>query len=204
MGPGAKKEHWILGVVSRGIRHLKLSSRARAKSPQPLPPFLILFINSICNLACDHCFYWKELNKRNDLSLEEIDALSKSLPKLEILNLSGGEPFLRPDFAEVCERFVKQNGVTKIYCPSNGYFADRTEKQLTELFKLSEIEFFTIELSLDGMPEFHNEFRKNPRSFQKAMETYDMLAEFQKREPRLKIHSISTCTGESYTRIKAG
>lgn len=36
---------------------------------------MIVFINSICNLTCEHCFYWKELNKRNDLTYEEFENL---------------------------------------------------------------------------------------------------------------------------------
>ncbi len=166
------------------------------------PPFLILFINSICNLACEHCFYWKELNSRDDLSKDEIFALSDSLGQFENLNLSGGEPFIRPEFAEICSKFVRDNGVKQIYCPTNGWFKDNTVKQLRELFKEKDLDLFAAELSLDGMPAFHNEFRVNKKSFQKAMETYDALAELKEEEPRLEIHAISTCTGENLEEIK--
>ncbi len=182
---------------------MRLTARARRREPQATPPFLILFINSICNLACDHCFYWKELNSRDDLSKkEELFALSRSLGPIENLNLSGGEPFIRPEFAEICTQFVRQNDVKKIYCPTNGYFLERTKKQLEELFEEPALEMFTIEISLDGMPEFHNRFRGNPNSFEKAMETYDMLEELAARESRLHIQSISTCTGENVDEIK--
>ena len=65
----------------------------------PSPPFLILFINSLCNMKCEHCFYWQQLNQRDDLTFEEIVALSEELGPIENLNLSGGEPFLRKEFA---------------------------------------------------------------------------------------------------------
>ncbi len=42
---------------------------------------------------------------------------------------------------------------------------------------------FVCEISLDGMAEYHNKFRGNDRSFQKAMETYDMLAALQQEDP---------------------
>ena len=45
-------------------RHVRLMRGARQQGSPADAPFLILFINSICNLACDHCFYWKELNQR--------------------------------------------------------------------------------------------------------------------------------------------
>jgi MoaA/NifB/PqqE/SkfB family radical SAM enzyme len=52
------------------------------------------------------------------------------------------------------------------------------------------------------MPEYHNKFRGSNKSFQKLMETYDALAELQKRDPRLRIHSISTATHENMEEIK--
>ena len=64
-------------------------------APVGTPPFLTLFITSTCNLTCPHCFYWRELNQKDDLSFDEIAKLSESLDPIENLNLSGGEPFLR-------------------------------------------------------------------------------------------------------------
>ena len=59
-----------------------------------------------------------------------------------------------------------------------------------------------IELSLDGMPKFHDEFRKAKNAFKKAMETYDALAELQKEDNRLQIHAISTATHINMGEIK--
>src|SRR6185295_9209516 len=50
------------------------------------------------------------------------------------------------------------------------------------------------EISLDGLGEFHNKFRGSPGAFDKAMQTYEALAELQERDPRLRIHAISTAT----------
>jgi len=43
--------------------------------------------------------------------------------------------------------------------PTNGYFTDRTEKALRQLMKSKTLELFVCEISLDGMPEYHNNFR---------------------------------------------
>ena len=64
------------------------------------------------------------------------------------------------------------------------------------------LKLFAVELSLDGLPEFHNQFRGNPRSFQMAMRTYDALAEFQRRDSRLRIHAISTATEDNVEEIR--
>ena len=162
---------------------------------------MIIFINSICNLTCEHCFYWKNLNQRDDLEYEEFKALSEELGAFENLNLSGGEPFIRKDFAEICELFIKNNDVKNIYVPTNGYFTDRTEESLRKVLKNESLKMFVCEISLDGMPEYHDEFRGNPRSFARAMETYEMLAELQKEDPRLRIHANTVAMSENMDEI---
>ena len=190
------------GFLSRLRRHVRISWRARGKGDVPTPPFLILFINSICNLTCDHCFYWRNLNQRDDLTFDEMRRLSEELGPVENLNLSGGEPFIRPDFAEVVKLFIGNNGVRQIYVPTSGYFTDRTEKALRSVLQESSLDLFVCELSLDGMEEYHNRFRGNAESFQRAMKTYDMLAAMQKDDARLRIHCISTATSENTEQIR--
>jgi MoaA/NifB/PqqE/SkfB family radical SAM enzyme len=188
-------------LTSRIVRHARLSARAKSHSAGQTPPFLIVFINSICNLTCEHCFYWRNLNQRDDLTFDEFKQLSLELGKIEILNLSGGEPFIRPDFAEICLLFTENNGAKQIYVPTNGYFTERTEKQLRGVLRSKTLERFVCEISLDGMPEYHNRFRGNPKSFEKAMETYEMLALLQKEDPRLRIHSNTVAMTENMGEI---
>jgi MoaA/NifB/PqqE/SkfB family radical SAM enzyme len=158
---------------------------------------MIVFINSICNLTCEHCFYWRNLNQRDDLNFEEFEKLSLELGEFENLNLSGGEPFIRQDFGEICLLFTENNHVKNIYVPTNGYFTDRTEKALRKVLQSKTLKLFVCEISLDGMPEYHNRFRGNPRSFEKAMETYAMLVELQKEDPRLRIHANTVAMSEN-------
>ena len=189
-----------MNAIQRVVRHVRITRQNYRDLPSP--PFLILFINSICNQKCEHCFYWRNLNRRDDLSKEEIFALSRSLGRVENLNLSGGEPFLRPEFGEICRQFIRQNKVRQIYVPTNGYFADRTIKQITETLKEKELDLFVAEISLDGLGEFHNKFRGSPGAFDKAMATYDALAQLQDQDPRLRIHAISTATGVNMDEIR--
>ncbi len=176
----------------RIARHVRIT--AQNYQSVPSPPFLILFINSICNQKCEHCFYWRNLNRRDDLTKEELFALSRSLGRIENLNLSGGEPFLRKEFSEICRQFIRYNQVRQIYVPTNAYFTDRVIKQISETLEEKELDLFVVEISLDGLGEFHDKFRGSPGSFERAMQTYDALAELQEGDPRLRIHSISTAT----------
>ena len=148
-----------MSILTRIHRHAKLSLRVHDPRKRSTPPFLILFINSICNLTCEHCFYWRNLNQRDDLTYQELSKLSLELGNFENLNLSGGEPFIRPEFGDICLLFTENNSVKRIYVPTNGYFTDRTQKQLQRAFQSRSLQSFVCEISLDGMPEYHDRFR---------------------------------------------
>jgi MoaA/NifB/PqqE/SkfB family radical SAM enzyme len=189
-----------MNILHRLRRHARLTWQNRQGLSSP--PFLILFINSICNMKCEHCFYWKNLNRRDDLTKDELFALSRSLGRIENLNLSGGEPFLREEFAEICRQFIQHNKVRQIYVPTNGYFTDRTVKQITGTLQEKDLNLFVAEISLDGLAEYHNKFRVSPGAFEKALQTYDALAELQAKDPRLRIHCISTATNVNMDEIR--
>jgi AdoMet-dependent heme synthase len=189
------------GTLERITRHVRLSSLASRREPDETPPFLILFINSICNLKCEHCFYWENLNQRDDLTFDEIARLSRDLGVVENLNLSGGEPFLRREFADIVKLFMKNNGTRQVYVPTNGWYTQKTVTALETLLKEPDLWFFVCELSLDGTREYHDRFRGAKTSFDRAMETYDALAKIQAVEPRLRIHAISTATAENLDEI---
>lgn len=188
--------------ATRVQRHVRLSAQALRKEPAATPPFFILFINSICNLTCEHCFYWQHLNGRDDLTFAEIESLSKELGAIENLNLSGGEPFLRPEFAAICRLFIENNQARQIYVPTNGYYTARTSAAIEQVLADPDLWYFVCEISLDGTESYHNTFRGSSKSFANAMETYDALAELQGRDPRLRVHAISTATAENLDEIR--
>ena len=192
-----------MSIASRLQRHTELSLRARKHRDRETPPFLIVFINSICNLSCEHCFYWKELNQRNDLAFSDFEQLTSDLGQFDTLNLSGGEPFIRADFGEICGLFITKNGVKQIYVPTNGYFTAKCEKSLRKVLQHKTLDRFVCEISLDGMPEYHNRFRGNPKSFEKAMETYAMLTKLQDEDPRLRIHVNTVAMSENIGEVWA-
>ena len=190
----------VMSLAARVARHARLSAAVHARRPSP--PFLVLFINSTCNMRCEHCFYWTALNKKDDLTTEELFQLSDDLGTVENLNLSGGEPFLRPDFSAIVRKFTATNGVRQVYVPTNGFFTERCLAAVTEVLQEPALDLFVVELSLDGMPEFHDRFRGVRHAFRKAMETYDALVALQARDPRLRVHAISTATDRNMAEIR--
>ena len=165
---------------------------------------LWLYTNYDCNLRCSYCVVKSGPNvSRRALGLSNVIRLIDEAVSLGFKDVffTGGEPFIRKDFAEICRQFIQNNGVRQIYVPTNGYFTEKTIKAITDTLQEKSLDLFVVELSLDGMPEFHDTFRVAKEAFKKAMQTYDALAELQAQDPRLRIHAISTATDRNMDEI---
>ena len=66
---------------------------------------VILFVTSRCNAYCQTCFYHAELNHPGDMTFAQIEKVSRTMPPISDLWLSGGEPTLRKDVADVIDLF---------------------------------------------------------------------------------------------------
>src|SRR5918998_642509 len=86
---------------------------------------VIFFITSRCNARCETCFYHEELNRPGDLTFAEIERVSRTMPPITDLWLSGGEPTLRHDASEIIDLFVRNNGVRRLIIPTNGLVKER-------------------------------------------------------------------------------
>ena len=72
--------------------------------------YVIFYLTNRCNFRCEFCFYYAEIEKGRkpeELTLPEIDQISKSVGSLLQLSMTGGEPFLRADFEEVTDRRIE-------------------------------------------------------------------------------------------------
>ena len=156
------------------------------------PKMLMLYVTDNCNLRCKHCFYWKEVdNPRNAHSIEEIEVLTKSLKeRLDLLTLTGGEPFIRKDLVDIVRLFVQNNGVKRIHIATNGLLPDLTVRKTTEMLAiLGPKTRLTMQFSIDGFEAKHDEVRGMKGSFQKTCETVKKLNEIH--DSRLAV-SVAT------------
>ena len=104
-------------------------------------------IINVCNLHCEHCYWWLNRKENEELSIEDwkkiIDEKFKK-KHIFIVTLVGGEPMMRKD---VVELFVKE--FPKRACVvTNGTYP---------LPNLKDIYFYWI--SIDGSQKIHNEIR---------------------------------------------
>src|ERR1039457_2325472 len=74
-----------------------LKKRVRAREFNSL----FLFDTSRSNSLCRTSFYFDKLNSPDDLTTAQIERISATAPPFRKLWLSGGEPFLRENLAEI-------------------------------------------------------------------------------------------------------
>ncbi len=149
--------------------------------------FLILYVTSKCNLSCGSCFYHKKLNQIGDLPLAEYEKISKSLAEFSILGIGGGEPFTRPDLADICALFVERNKVDTIFIPTNGVLAEAILANTENLLKKFPNVSLSVNPSLDGLAEFHNKNRGAPAVFESCLKTIEGLIELKKKYKNLQV-----------------
>ena len=168
-------------------------------------PFQIIFYpTSRCNAFCSHCYnYHREVETSKDveLSLEEIDKITRKLGHVKALTVSGGEPFLRTALKEIVQLFYENSGVRYVSLHTHGYFTKRVVETVRAL--MEELDGLTLILctSIDGPQKLHDEIRGVPRGFDRMVETIKQIEEMKAEFPKLFILSstiFSASTQKNY------
>jgi Fe-coproporphyrin III synthase len=164
---------------------------------------LFLFVTSTCNSLCRTCFYWEELNQGRDLSFDQLQKVSVTAPRFHKLWISGGEPLLRKDLAEVIELFYLNNGVRALNLPTNGLLPAQLESVIDTLLERCPELVIDLNFSLDGLANTHDTIRGVPHNFEKTLATL-ALAEQRWRGVRRLRRNVATCvTSENYRELVA-
>ncbi len=128
-------------------------------------------VNNECNLNCKHCRV-SEKNDHKKLSLNEAKKLISELwyNGVTMLNLSGGEPFLRKDIFEILDYTEK---FEDIVITTNGTLLDDEKCR-----KLATYKNIKLSISLDGLEETHDKFRGKKGAFNKVIELLPILQKY--------------------------
>ncbi|MCD6498488.1 MAG: radical SAM protein [Deltaproteobacteria bacterium] len=162
---------------------------------------VFLFVTSRCNSKCKTCFYASELNQGRDMTLEQIQTISRTAPKFDKLWLSGGEPFLRKDLVEIIEAFYKNNGIKSINLPTNGLLTEPVERMVGELLDRCPTLAIHLNFSVDGMPQTHDQVRGVKGGFAKTMATMKLMENKYHDHPRLHINAATVITPDAYDEL---
>lgn len=159
------------------------------------PAYVIFFVTSRCNANCKMCFYKEHMEsveaKSKELTLDEYEKISKSIKIINILGISGGEPFLRTDLSEIIKILYRNCSPLVVDLPTNGFFVDNVLRQAEDVAKNCPEMIVDLQLSIDGPSEVHNDIRGLKDSFARMKETYSGLVLLKKKYSNLKVKACS-------------
>lgn len=172
---------------------------------QRMPAHVILFVTGQCNAKCRHCFYWKNIasaDQGKELSLEEISRISQSLGHIKMLSLTGGEPFLRKDLAQIATVMYRNNELHHLIVHTNGLLGDRIRNFATTVVRECPNLSLTISLSLDDFEEGHDTNRGVPGLFRKVLSLIDSLQGLRRLHSNFEIDILTAVSSYNYRRTK--
>jgi heme d1 biosynthesis radical SAM protein NirJ len=141
------------------IRPLPLKART------PPGPVVIWNLIRRCNLNCIHCYSLScDKDFPGELTTAEVFEVMDDLKAfgVPVLILSGGEPLLRPDIFEISAR-AKEMGFY-VGLSTNGTLIDEACAE-----HIHKVGYNYVGVSLDGIGEVHDRFRRQEGSFDAAL-----------------------------------
>lgn len=164
---------------------------------------VILFVTSRCNAFCQTCFYHAELNRPGDMTLEQILRVSRTMPGITDLWLSGGEPMLRRDLTEVIDAFVTNNGVARVIIPTNGLVKGRTYEVVDHALGTHPGLDLYLNIALDGYGDTHDRIRGVPGNWEKTLDCIRSLYPLkEKYRDRFRLNVNTVVCAENYREVE--
>jgi MoaA/NifB/PqqE/SkfB family radical SAM enzyme len=170
----------------------------RLLSGRALAPYSVSFwVTDKCNLSCPMCWVKPAKSKNEDyLSAGEIcGVISELAPFNPRIGLTGGEPLLRKDIAEIVS-FASGKGL-RVGLNTNGMLLGDCAEELVSAG------LDTISISLDGPERVHDQLRGRPGSYRRALSGILALdnakRNWRRRRPLVRV--LATITEQNFREI---
>ncbi len=154
------------------------------------PFFLIFYVTARCNARCNFCYYWDnivEWRSRKHLEVDEIEKITRKIQSLQQLTISGGEPFLREELAEICSMFIKNSNAQFVTIPTNGVLTKKIKSTLEKVLPAHPDVNFRIGLSTPEIGEKLDDLYGVKNAFEQHQESYRMMTSLRKKFPNLSM-----------------
>lgn len=144
--------------------------RVAPQSEDYRPAYVVWELTLRCDHACLHCGSRAAKARAEELSRSEALSVVAQLAEMgaQEVVLIGGEAYLHPDFLEIIQA-LSQAGITPVMT-SGGMGIDARRAQDMAAAGLKR-----VSISIDGLAENHNQIRKRPDSFERALQALDAL-----------------------------
>ena len=150
-----------------------------------LPRILTFTVTFGCNARCVMCDSWK-LPTSDDLTIDDIERIFLQMPRLDVVRLTGGEPFLRPDFPTIVELAQELLQPLAMHITTNGFLTSRIVRMVEERDSRTPL---ILLISIDGVGDKHNQVRGSTIAWKRVTETLTELAPLQAgRNVRLAVN----------------
>jgi MoaA/NifB/PqqE/SkfB family radical SAM enzyme len=211
-------------ALYKGLTHV-LSRALRT------PPYLILFVSDSCWMKCRHCWFsedWKAANLRrktaggagaglNDrtelvrthavdytpLTLDEIERMAASMPRVVFLTLTGGEAFMRRDIVDIVDVFARRTKLWRYQIPTSGFVTDMIVEKAARMLERHPSIPFRVDVSLDGTEETHERVRNVAGGFARACTTVRELVRLRRKHLNLDVGIITTISKDNQHEVPA-
>lgn len=158
--------------ISRYMRELKRPTPL-APEVDPAGPVVVWNLIRRCNLKCRHCYSISaDKDFPGELSTAEVHTVMDDLRDfgVPVLILSGGEPLLRPDIYDISRR-AKEKGFY-VGLSTNGTLINKEN-----ISQIAEVGYDYVGISLDGIGETHDRFRRMQGAFDASMHAIELCRE---------------------------
>ncbi len=148
-------------------QHLRELAEDKLAQPDRQPPGPVVIWNLVrrCNLTCRHCYSISaDKDFPGELATDEVFTVMDDLKRFHVpvLILSGGEPLLRADIFDISKR-AKDMGFY-VGLSTNGTMIDENNIQ-----QIADIGYDYVGVSIDGLRETHDYFRRKQGAFDESM-----------------------------------
>lgn len=132
-----------------------------------------------------------------EADLAEIKRATANLPKSIVnVNLTGGEPFLVKNITETALYYLSHSHIYSVYITTNGFYTERIREFVRQTRGIRPDQKIYLSLSLDGPAEVHDRIRQVKGLFDRALESYQLLASLD--EKHIEAHISITVTQDNY------
>ena len=186
-----------IAKAAAGVPRDLVNTFINAKVHPIRPTVLIYNCTWVCDAKCTMCNNWKWGNRKEDMTLEQLEPVMDSpfWGAVENLNISGGEPTTRLDLPEMVEMFQRRlPRLRKIGINTTGLTPARAIPMLTRIVKFCAEHglLISIRVSLDGIGDVHDQVRAVKNGFDKASKTIEAMQALVKAHDNFSFGIAST------------
>lgn len=147
-----------------------------------------------CNLKCRICNIWKKDAKERELSLSEIESFFRCARKFYWVGITGGEPFLREDLAELVDiiTFYSER-LTALHFSTNGSMPEKILSLVEYIQRKNKKPRIVFTVSIDGPKGAHDSIRGREGAWENAVNTFKQL----KKMKRVKVQAGFTLSSHN-------